>query len=150
MNYDKVSNDNLSLGKNLKKYRKACALSQQQVADAIKVERSSYTCYEIGKSIPTIPTAVRIAKAFGVTLDDLVLDKSDNNGVNQVAEPDSNFYSGETILTATNFQNLTQKERELVVNFRLLKYEDMDYYLTKIIETAQGNLKKQDKDKEQI
>lgn len=80
----------------------------------------------------------------------MVLDKSDNNGVNQVAEPDSNFYSGETILTATNFQNLTQKERELVVNFRLLKYEDMDYYLTKIIETAQGNLKKQDKDKEQI
>lgn len=145
MNYDRLLSDSSALAHNLKKYRKKCALSQQQVADAIKVERSSYTCYEIGKSIPTIPTVIKIAKVFGVTLDELVMSE-DNPAVNNVADTNSDYYAGDTTLPVVNFQNLTQTERELVINFRLLKYEDMDYYLTKIIETVQGPKKKQDKE----
>ncbi len=137
MRYDKDFNESLQIGENLKKFRKACALSQQQVADAVNIERSSYTCYETGKSIPPIPTAVKLARAFGVTVDDLI--SNSNNDLGRVAEPGSNFYEGEPILPVTNFQNLTRKERELVIHFRLMKYEDMDYYLTKIIETANQN-----------
>lgn len=145
MNYDKASN-NLLLARNLKKCRKKCALSQQQVADAIKVERSSYTCYEIGKSIPTIPTVIKLSKVFGISLDELIMGEGEENSAVRVAEPESEFYPVDTIIPVTNFQNLTQKERELIINFRLLKYEDMDYYLTKVIDTARGNLKNQDKE----
>ncbi len=140
--YNKDFNNSLQIGDNLKRFRKACALSQQQVADAVNIERSSYTCYETGKSIPPIPTAVKLARAFGVTLDDLI--SSSNNDLLQgrVAEPESDFYAGEPILPVTNFQNLTKIERELVIHFRLMKYEDMDYYLNKIIETANQNEQK--------
>ena len=38
----------------LKYYRHECGLTQQQVADRLKIERSTYTYYETGKTKPDI------------------------------------------------------------------------------------------------
>ena len=38
----------------LKFYRHECGLTQQQVADRLKIERSTYTYYETGKTKPDI------------------------------------------------------------------------------------------------
>ena len=40
----------------LKYYRHECGLTQQQVADRLKIERSTYTYYETGKTKPDINT----------------------------------------------------------------------------------------------
>lgn len=50
----------------LKYYRHECGLTQQQVADRLKIERSTYTYYETGKTKPDINTIVKIAKVFNV------------------------------------------------------------------------------------
>ena len=56
----------------LKYYRHECGLTQQQVADRLKIERSTYTYYETGKTKPDIETIVKIAKVFNVNYIDLL------------------------------------------------------------------------------
>lgn len=50
----------------LKFYRHECGLTQQQVADRLKIERSTYTYYETGKTKPDISTLIKIAKVFDI------------------------------------------------------------------------------------
>ncbi len=50
----------------LKYYRHSAGLTQQQVADNLKIERSTYTYYETGKTKPDINTLVKIAKVFNI------------------------------------------------------------------------------------
>ena len=50
----------------LKFYRHECGLTQQQVADRLKIERSTYTYYETGKTKPDIGTLIKIAKVFNI------------------------------------------------------------------------------------
>ncbi len=56
----------------LKYYRHECGLTQQQVADRLKIERSTYTYYETGKTKPDIETIVKIAKVFNVNYTDIL------------------------------------------------------------------------------
>lgn len=50
----------------LKYYRHECGLTQQQVADRLKIERSTYTYYETGKTKPDINTLIKIAKVYNI------------------------------------------------------------------------------------
>lgn len=51
----------------LKYYRHECGLTQQQVADRLKIERSTYTYYETGKTKPDINTLIKIAKVYNIS-----------------------------------------------------------------------------------
>lgn len=55
-----------AIAANLKEYRTKAGLTQQQVAEALKIERSTYTYYENGKSTPSLDNIGKIAKLFGV------------------------------------------------------------------------------------
>ena len=50
----------------LKRYRENCALSQGQVAEALSVDRSTYTYYEIGKTAPSINTMMKLIKILDI------------------------------------------------------------------------------------
>ncbi len=52
----------------LKKVRKEHNLKQQDVADILGIERSTYTFYETGKTCPSLPTMVKLAKAYNCTV----------------------------------------------------------------------------------
>lgn len=56
----------------LKYYRSECKLTQQDVADLLGLERSSYTYYETGKTTPDIETLIRLSKIFHVDFFDLL------------------------------------------------------------------------------
>lgn len=56
----------------LKYYRHECGLTQQQVADRLKIERSTYTYYETGKTKPDIGTLIKIAKVFNINYTQLL------------------------------------------------------------------------------
>lgn len=56
----------------LKYYRSECGLTQQDVADLLGLERSSYTYYETGKTTPDIETLVRLSKIFHIDFYDLL------------------------------------------------------------------------------
>ena len=59
------------LAANLKLLRDQHGLTQKQVADALNIERSTYTYYERGRTTPTFSRIYRLSKIFGVSIDTL-------------------------------------------------------------------------------
>lgn len=61
------------LAGNLRDLRKACGYTQGAVAAALGIARPTYSYYENGKTNPDIETLTKLAKMFGVSLDQLAL-----------------------------------------------------------------------------
>lgn len=67
---------------NLIELRKLNNMSQEELASLIGVTRQTLSKYETGESIPDIEKCSAIAKALGITMDDLVnYDKDENMGL---------------------------------------------------------------------
>lgn len=62
----------MNVGKNIKKIREQRGMTQQQIADLIHMHRSNYSKIESGLREPSIEALNKIAKHFGITLDELV------------------------------------------------------------------------------
>lgn len=63
---------NKNLGNLLKIYRKNSLLTQQQVADALNINRTTYTYYENGITEPSIDTLHKLIKILGISYDDIL------------------------------------------------------------------------------
>lgn len=66
----------MSIGDSLKRFRKEYSLTQQNVADALKIQKSSYQRYEQGKVVPAA-TVIDLSNFFNVSTDYL-LGRTDN------------------------------------------------------------------------
>lgn len=62
----------IHLSNNLRVLRKAKRKSQQDVADAIGIKRSSYSGYENGTSEPDLSTLLRLCHYYKVAMGDLI------------------------------------------------------------------------------
>lgn len=58
--------------KNLKDARKACKLTQRQVAQLLNVVESCYANWEQGRTEPNIDMLRKLTKIFNVTVDELI------------------------------------------------------------------------------
>ncbi len=58
-------------GAALRRMRLKCGLTQQAVADALHVNRATYSYYELGKTQPDFIQLGHLAKIFGVTRETL-------------------------------------------------------------------------------
>lgn len=59
-------------------------MTQQQVADFLNVNRSTYSYYENGKAEPSITVLIKMADLFNVTLDSLLnMEKNRNTSLDQ-------------------------------------------------------------------
>lgn len=56
------------LADNLRTLRKNFGLTQQEVADILGIDRSTYTFYEAGKSTPSKENIVKLCDIFNVTV----------------------------------------------------------------------------------
>ena len=61
-----------NFGPNCKKYREAARISQRVLADFCQTHQNLICRYENGVRYPTLYSAIRIANALQVGLDDLV------------------------------------------------------------------------------
>ena len=57
---------------NLMKERKKRGLSQEELAKQLNVTKGLISQYENGTTVPTVLTAVKIAKLFGTTCEKMV------------------------------------------------------------------------------
>lgn len=57
---------------NLKWVRENCGFTQQQLANACNLDRSSFSYYESGKVEPSLQALARICLILGVTIDDML------------------------------------------------------------------------------
>lgn len=63
------------LGEKLRKLRIARKLSQEQLADELRVSRQAISKWELGESIPDTENLISLSKFYGVSLDYLLLDE---------------------------------------------------------------------------
>lgn len=62
----------MTIGESFKRFRQERGLTQQQVADALAIQKSAYQRYEHGRVIPAATVIVNLAKFFGVSADYLL------------------------------------------------------------------------------
>jgi len=65
----------MSFGRNLSRFRKEKGLTQEDLVKQSGVAISQIRRYEADKSSPTLEVVTRLAKALGVSIDELALDK---------------------------------------------------------------------------
>ena len=62
----------MSFAENFKKARKEAGLTQKQVADALKLDRSAIAQYERGVSMPQLRNIPKICELLKITSDKLL------------------------------------------------------------------------------
>lgn len=62
----------MSLAENIYRFRTEQNMSQLDLADALEVSRQSVSKWETGAAVPELDKLIKMAKLFGVTLDELV------------------------------------------------------------------------------
>ena len=66
------------LGARLQALRRQANLSQQELAKRLHVSRQSISKWELGTAKPDLDNMIRLSELFGVSLDELVLGKTQN------------------------------------------------------------------------
>ena len=125
-----MDSKNKEIAEKLRFYRESCALSHQQVADALNIERSTYTKYESGKSTVNVPLLLKLSKIFNINPTDLLPDEPDDKRPVHLRDP--------ARADSTNYQ-LSKDERGLIARYRVLSKEEKKQALLLI-----GNLSKKD------
>ena len=103
------------VGERLRRYREGCALSQQQVADALLIDRTTYTKYETGSIEPNLGFIVKLASIFNVSPVDLLPMEE------AVKKPLRNLK--DTLPADSPIYQLSKEERGLIALFRVLNKE---------------------------
>lgn len=129
------------LGRRLKFYRDNCELSQQQVANALNIERSTYTYYETGKTTPSASMLLKISKIFNVPCAvflECINQELDINSVVSDSQNEKNVMvirrSG--IHDEEKIYNLSKDEKDILVSYRALnktKQEMLAGFLQELI-----------------
>ena len=116
----------MNLSHNLKTFRKQKGFLQKEVANAVNIHPSNYSKIEKGERDITIGTADKLAKFFGISIDELVhmdgeipdeitiIDKSTTERlklIQQLEEEDKNaiFRIIDSMLTKSKFKEFFNK-----------------------------------------
>lgn len=66
----------MNLGERIYELRTKKGMSQGDLAEALDVSRQSISKWETGSSVPELDKLIKLSQLFGVTLDELILDKA--------------------------------------------------------------------------
>ena len=62
----------------IKELRKKCGLTQEKLAVALGVDRSTITCWETGRSKPRTEVLLKLSNVLGCTVDELLKEENKN------------------------------------------------------------------------
>lgn len=112
----KYEEKNNSFALRLKQHRELCRLTQQQVADILNINRTTYTKYETGVSEPSHEVLRKIVSIFGTDFNTILGDESPFKKT-VVQDPDLQLY------------NLSDEEKMLVIAYRTMSDSDREKIL---------------------
>lgn len=104
------------IGERLRYLRMANRLTQREVADILKIHRTTYAYYETGRSNPDLETLTALSRIFGVSIDFLVTG-TDNEKRKVVMDNPSKYDAGDY---PEYLSSLTSDEKRLVMMYRVL------------------------------
>ena len=99
----------------LKKLRKENGLTQQQVADFLHLDRSTYAYYESGRTKINIDILIRLSNFFQISLGTLV---GEDVPAGALADPTVSADAALIDESVKNFSQLSREEQYLVILFR--------------------------------
>lgn len=112
-------------------------LTQQQVADVLGLDRSTYAYYESGKTTPDIKSVNKLLKIFNISYYEL-MDEPDPNAVS-VSDSDAQEDEEDKL----HIYDLSKLEKRLVIYFRVLSPNQQKDLLNSISpETFEGRKKR--------
>ncbi|MGN1418247.1 MAG: helix-turn-helix domain-containing protein [Acutalibacteraceae bacterium] len=127
----------MSLGKRLKAIRNQHKLTQQNIADILGIDRTTYTFYETGTTSPSLTTIYNLSKIYNVSVG-YILGVEENRpelmvkGENTVAELVSDYDSMDNL-------NLSKKERFIIAAFRALDEDGKNSLIEAIKDYVPGS-----------
>ena len=110
------------ISERIKAARKECKLTQQQVADILGLDRSTYSYYELGHLKPSVDVVVRLSAIFNVDIEWLT---GADRGSDAFHSPDY----GIDLIRAVKEKNITElsrTERKFVALLRAASAIDKD------------------------
>ena len=102
----------------LRKYREKMELTQKQLAEVLNIDRSTYSYYETGKSVPPIETLIKLARIFNTTVDYLLGYEREESEA--VVHDDITVYNK----SRENFALLSEDEQAIIMKYRQLSAEE--------------------------
>lgn len=112
------------IGAVLKSLREENKLTQKQVADILKIDRSTYAYYETGRTVPDMYTMALLAKIYNITPEymmSLCYGKAAGNAqVELHSDSRGKIFNG----VPPYLSELSKQEQNLILYFRQLKNKD--------------------------
>lgn len=116
------------LNEQMRLIRKFNGFTQQQIADTLKIDRSTYASYEIGRNRPDIAVLQNFARIFNVSVDYIL--HLDENTVYRLRD-ETNDYEKE-MLKYSLLSKLTPDEKALIAAYRLCDPKTQKAILAKV------------------
>ena len=108
----RFSMDRLSyFSENLVRLRKATGMTQQQVAEKLGINRTTYTKYETGVTEPSFEMLLRISELLGVGIDTLFNGGAERELLSSVSDSKKSALSDDEVEILEAYRSLSEKER---------------------------------------
>lgn len=110
----------MTLSEKLKELRKRACMTQDDIAEVLEMNRTSFSKYENGASTPPLAVLRKLAKIYSVPLEYLIHDEQPFIVLNESTVEDVEREKNEAVF---NFAQLSPEERKLIMKMRLLSDE---------------------------
>ena len=121
------------LGDRLRAIRKEHGLTQQNIADVLGVDRTTYTVYEGGSITPSPATLVKLSQIYNVTVGYLIGVEENHPELRKI--PDEK--QEKKLLSSDPFSLLKKEEKELLLYFRVLSDAEKHKIIDEMKDLAQ-------------
>lgn len=125
-----------SIGESLRKVRKEHNLKQKDIAEAIGIDRSTYSFYETGKTNPPIETMCALAKIYNVTIGYLIGKEANN--------PELRVRANAVSSAVDPIALLNEDEQKLLIYYRLAQENSKKEILDEVIRKCRNDAENKD------
>lgn len=124
------------LGDRLKRARLDCGLTQQQVADLLGIDRSSYTYYETGKCNVSTQALKLLAVIFGIPFEWLIQEEPQKLEFHSSSRYKPFSFDEEPYTMSV----LSTEERQMIAKIRMIKYMGKDEELNVFLDGLSADI----------
>lgn len=128
----------MTLGQKLRKIRSKFGLSQEQLAEVIKVSRQAITKWENDGGLPDVSNLQEISEVFGVTVDYLLNDDSNLPALSMKKKLDRNKYKNKVVMYSEVLKEYYPEPYEIFVLSRTKKLNFIELILDTFIAPSIG------------
>lgn len=113
----------IRINERLRELRIKSGYTQNQIAKILNIDRSTYSYYEIGKTMPDVSALLLLARVFNISINELLADES---GPSSVADSGNKSAYLHGKKNSSHIYELTPLEKELVGLFRACSEEQKE------------------------